>query len=320
MDTRYTYITGRIRALETRLLDKLKLERMAAAGSLQNSLRELAETDYGISLARLKDINSFTGLLSDELKKLYLFIDKWSLDEELTNLFRMRYDFHNLKVYLKNSFREKPLPPDALPFIDLGLNDPSKVEEAKEYIEICNQVRREFEKSRNPQSIDIVLDQKYYAFCVKKAREFKNKFLIEFFRIEIDLTNIKMFFRCRTLKKPATFFAKVFIDSGLLHRKLFMEFYGKEESTFLNKLYFSPYAKVIDGYQRQGLGGLELACDNFLLEYVKKSKFVTAGLEVLISYLVAKENEVKLLRTILVGKINELSLPTIREKIRESFV
>ena len=74
------------------------------------------------------------------------------------------------------------------------------------------------------------------------------------------------------------------------------------------------------GCEREGLKGLELFCDNFLLEYVKKTKFITAGLEVLIAYLIAKENEIKLLRSILTGKINEIPAQIIRERMRETFI
>ncbi|MBA7667994.1 hypothetical protein ES703_76097 [subsurface metagenome] len=74
------------------------------------------------------------------------------------------------------------------------------------------------------------------------------------------------------------------------------------------------------GYEKEGLRELELSCDNFLLEYVKKTKLVTAGLEVLIAYLIAKENEIKLLRSILTGKINEIPVQMIRERMRETFI
>ncbi|KKK84994.1 hypothetical protein LCGC14_2777760, partial [marine sediment metagenome] len=116
------------------------------------------------------------------------------------------------------------------------------------------------------------------------------------------------------------FFSKVLIGEGSLTKRLFLEFYEKEESAFLRKLSFTSYAKVIIGYEKEGLKGLELSCDNFLLEYIKKTKFITAGLEVLIAYLIAKENEINLLRSVLTGKINEIPAQMIRERLRETFV
>jgi len=320
MDTRYAYITGRVRALEVRLLDKLKIERMIAATSARASLSELEETDYGPYISQLKDINNFEDLLYDELKRLYSFIDKGSLDRELTDIFRMRYDFHNLKVFLKNKFKEKPLSLEELPFINLGTIEPLNIGKAKKFLQIQVEATRAFEENKNPQDIDIILDKEYYRLCVEKAEESENEFVIDLFRMETDLANIKIFFRCRVLKKNKDFFSKVFIPGGTLTRKLFLEFYEKVESAFLRKLSFTPYAKVIMGYEREGLQGLELSCDNLLLEYVKETKFVTAGLEVLVAYLIAKENEIKLLRSVLTGKINEIPAQMIRERMRETFI
>lgn len=320
MDTRYAYITGRIRALETRLLDKLKLERMIAATSAKASLSELEETDYGPYVSQLKDINNFEDLLHDELKRLYAFIDKWSLDKELTDLFRMRYDFHNLKVFLKNKFKEKPLPLEELPFINLGTIESLKIGEAGKFLQIQKATTRVFEKSKNPQDIDIILDKEYYKLYLGKAEESENEFVIDLFRREIDLINIKAFFRCRALKRNKDFFSKVFIPGGTLTERLFLEFYENEENAFLRKLFFTPYDRVVVGYEKEGLKGLELSCDNFLLEYVKQTKLVTAGLEVLVAYLIAKENEIKLLRSVLTGKINEIPALTIKEKMRETFI
>ncbi|MCK4648278.1 V-type ATPase subunit, partial [bacterium] len=259
-------------------------------------------------------------LLYDELKRLYSFIDKGSLDKELTDLFRLRYDFHNLKVLLKNKSKEKPLPLEELPFIDLGTIAPLKIGLAKKFLQIQKEAVIAFEETKNPQDIDIILDKEYYRLCVEKAEESENEFVINLLRMVIDLANIKIFFRCRTLKRNKNFFSKVLIEGGSLTKRLFLEFYEKEERAFLRKLFFTPYAKVIMGYEKEGLKGLELSCDNFLLEYIKKTKFVTAGLEVLIAYLIAKENEIKLLRSVLTGKINEIPAQMIRERMRETFV
>lgn len=320
MDTRYAYITGRVRALEARLLDKLKMERMIAATSAKASLSELEETDYGPYVSQLKNINNFEDLLHDELKRLYSFIDKGSLDKELTDLFRMHYDFHNLRVFLKNKFKEKPLSLEELPFINLGTIEPLKIGEAKKFLQIQKQATIAFEENKNPQDIDLILDKEYYKRCLEKARESENEFVINLFCREIDLLNIKVFFRCRVLKKNKDFFSKALIVRGILTKKLFLEFYEKEEGAFLRKLSFTPYAKAVMGYEKEGLGGLELSCDNFFLECLKKTKLITAGLEVLIAYLIAKENEIKLLRSILTGKINEIPAQMIRERMRDTFI
>ena len=46
-DRNYGFAVGRIRVLETRLLDRGRLERMAEAADLAEALAQLGETEYG---------------------------------------------------------------------------------------------------------------------------------------------------------------------------------------------------------------------------------------------------------------------------------
>jgi len=77
----------------------------------------------------------------------------------------------------------------------------------------------------------------------------------------------------------------------------------------------------VEDWKRSGsFSHLEKLFDDHLLSFVKKAKYITFGIEPLIGYLVAKEMEVKNLRTIMVGKFNRLSQEIIKERLRESYV
>ena len=60
--------------------------------------------------------------------------------------------------------------------------------------------------------------------------------------------------------------------------------------------------------------------DDFLLSFVKASRWNPLGIEPIIGYLLAKENEIRLIRIIMVGKINNLPAETIRERLRDVYV
>lgn len=53
---------------------------------------------------------------------------------------------------------------------------------------------------------------------------------------------------------------------------------------------------------------------------MKDSKFVTFGPERILSYIYAKETEIKLIRIIMVGKLNNVAEEVIRERLRDSYV
>ena len=60
---------------------------------------------------------------------------------------------------------------------------------------------------------------------------------------------------------------------------------------------------------------------NKLMEHVKTAKYVPPyGIETLIGYFIAKDNEIKIARIILAGKTAGISPERIKERLRETYV
>ena len=53
---------------------------------------------------------------------------------------------------------------------------------------------------------------------------------------------------------------------------------------------------------------------------MKKAKTIPFGIEPIIGYIYAKENEIKLIRIIMVGQMNNVPKEVIRERLRDSYV
>ncbi len=103
-NTRYGYASGRIRVLETRLLNRTGITRLLEAESAEEVLRMLSEGEYGTAISGIQKAEDFEKALEVEMERTYALIDELSLDPELTQIFRIRGDFHNLKVLLKASY------------------------------------------------------------------------------------------------------------------------------------------------------------------------------------------------------------------------
>ena len=67
----FTQVIPRLRVLETRLLDKAKLDRMIDSKSADEALRVLGETEYSNVMSGAKRAEDYEGVLSDELKRVY---------------------------------------------------------------------------------------------------------------------------------------------------------------------------------------------------------------------------------------------------------
>ena len=95
--------------------------------------------------------------------------------------------------------------------------------------------------------------------------------------------------------------------------------------TLIDRLAYKDYGKVVEEgisnyIKTKSLTKFEKLSDDFIFELAKKGKFVAFGIEPLIGYLMAKENETKIIRMIMVGKINEIPNELIRERLRDVYV
>ena len=64
----------------------------------------------------------------------------------------------------------------------------------------------------------------------------------------------------------------------------------------------------------------EKLIDNYMISLARRGLYKPFGSETVIGYLAARENELKLLRIIMVGKINGISSDMIRERLRDVYV
>jgi vacuolar-type H+-ATPase subunit C/Vma6 len=67
------------------------------------------------------------------------------------------------------------------------------------------------------------------------------------------------------------------------------------------------------------LSALDKLADDFLIQYLQPAKHFCFGVEPLVAYLAAKENEVMRLRVVLHGKEKSLSADSLREVCRASY-
>jgi V/A-type H+-transporting ATPase subunit C len=340
--TSYGYASGRLRVLETRLLNKASIGRLLEADTAREVLRLLAEGDYGIALSEFSDPADFEKALEIEMKRTYALIDELSHDPDLTQIFRIRWDFHNLKVLLKASYL-KDLSPNTddilvkfgtIPIEDIKLTIEPEAEKKgntlPDYLIIAlEDARDKYDSSQNPQMIDIVIDNHLYNFIYARVADYVNPFLKGYFEAFADLNNIRNFIRVKILGGSIKILDAVLLPHGTLAKKLFLQQYEETIENFVadmveSDLTRTPYvglvAEAVRGWEENhSLAEFEKLIDNYLINYIKPAKYIIFGVEPLIAYLLAKENEIKLIRIIMTGKINDLPIEIINERLRDTY-
>lgn len=96
-DTDYLFLSARIRAMERRLLTAQRLEQLLTAPSVEACAQLLSEWGY----APVHDEPSLQAALSAQREAVFADVSRFMPEAEVLDVFRLKYDYHNIKTLLK---------------------------------------------------------------------------------------------------------------------------------------------------------------------------------------------------------------------------
>lgn len=327
-NTIFAQSVARIKVLETKMLDRAKLESLIESKDFEEAIRILQDSVYGEYVSS----NYYEEGLKLSLEDFYREMVKICPVSSVVDLFRVKYDAHNIKTLIKANILKKEL--DNI-LIDAGSIELSKLKEMlkdETYRDLPNVFKEavikaidEYNNNKNPQVIDIIIDSSMLERQLELAKESKISYLVDYLMLQIDILNIKTFIRAKEQKREKDFLKQVLIKGGKLDVDVFLNNYVEDIENFANKIYHTDHYKwlregIEEYIKTKDLGRIEKAADNYIINILKNSKFVSFGAEPIVAYMFAKENEIKLIRIILTGKKNKVAPDIIRERLRDIYV
>lgn len=321
-----------IRVWESKLLSRMQYDRLIEADTLENALKLLQETTYGSFLVG----EDFETALNKAALSMYSDIYKATPYKDLVTFMRVKYDYHNLKTLVKGKILEKDFSDilihtgnvDALELqtaISTGelktlsradKDNPKDGDPNEVMIKAIDATLQDYEATKDPQRIDIILDKYMFEHMRQIVASINNDFISKYISTLIDVTNIKTLLRVKRLNKDIAFFRELIIDGGKLDRTTLTSLFSESFDGISHRLSSGEYG----GLLKDDVQGLEKNIDNYLMNYMKKAKFINLGPEPIVVYMYAREAEIKNIRIILVGKLNKVSENLIRERLRDSYV
>ncbi len=328
----FTHAVARLRVIEKRLLDKNKVERLLDSDSAEDVLRILQETEYGELINNLDSVYNYEKILKEELVNLYTSLYKISPVKEVVDIMSLRYDYHNIKVLIKAKALQKDL---SNILISIGTIPLDTLKDCiltgelkplgKNLSEVVKKVEAQFEVNKDPQVIDTLLDRYMFESMLEAAKDLNIDYITRYVKESIDITNIKTMLRVKKQKKDGRFLNTVLIPGGTIEDNVYIEGVNDSLEGFIHKISRTPYFKVLnsilDEYVATGsISSLDALYDNYIMNHAKDAKRVNFGPEPIIAYIIAKETEIKIIRIIMVGKINKVNTEVIRERLRDLYV
>lgn len=326
-DTDYLFISTYLRAREKNLLTAARMERMIDASSAEEAGKVLQEIGYGEFSA--ESDRELSAALAAEREKLFADLYRFVPDRAVVDVFKVKYDYHNIKALLKAqamNISGKHL------LVDAGRVSTDRLEKAvidgaydllpEALAKAAREAAEVIGTTGDPQLGDFILDRAYYAEMLSAAKKTRSTFLESYVRATIDAANLRSAVRTLRMKKGGDFLKKVLFEGGTIQteRILTAALGGNLEDPF-RSTELRAAAEV--GAQAAAGGSLtkfEKVCDDAVTAVAAKAKSVSFGVEAVIGYLVAKEIEFTAVRIIMSSRMAGIAGDTIRERLREAYV
>ncbi|WP_294371942.1 V-type ATP synthase subunit C [uncultured Clostridium sp.] len=331
-EMQFSQVIPRIRVYETKLLDKAKIDRMIDSHSAEEVLKVLQETEYANVMTNVKRAEDYEVILGGELKRLFTVMYDISPVKSLVDLMSIKYDYQNIKVILKGMFLKKDFSYLLIPVGTIEGNSLKNMIENGNLSELphlmregVEEVKLSFENTNDPQVIDIILDKYMFKSLVEIKNEINDRFVTKYVDALIDSTNLKTLLRVKKQNKGREFFASVIIEGGSIDKDKLISMLNDAAENISTKLAYTDYAEFIrsgiEYYTKTGsVSLLEKLADNYVMDMMKEAKIIPFGVEPLLAYIYAKETEIKIIRIIMVGKLNNISAEVVRERLRDIYV
>jgi len=326
---RHLYAVGRIRVLETHLLDRDILKNLIEAGSVKEVYNELRDTIYGEGVVETEENLDFERMLQYEKQSIINLIDSISPDPYLTDLFVYSFDVQNIKMLFKEKLG-KALEPWA--FYVIGRFDISTLRELvqtsggetlpvpKWMIAASEELEKAWKDYPKLRVVDAVWDRALATAQLEDSIKYKRPILTRFFRFNLDIHNVEAFIRIHISERSKKQFKQFFIPGGSLSFSFFEEVWGTKVKElgrhFKNTQFHTMVTKSLEEYQTEGsLTMMEMEEARLQMEQLAPARYITFGPEPILAYLVTRLFEIKILRRIMVAKKNNLSVEDLRKRV-----
>lgn len=324
-DTDYLSLSSRIHAMENSLLSRERMERMLDARSDEEAVKVMAECGY----AELEKVtpDGVDQILAQRRETLLHELEGAMPDSRLLKIFKVKYDYHNLKTLLKAEALGKDY--DRL-LVDAGSVPVAAMKEKLNegnlpgtLSKAAQQARESFRATGDPQRLDFVLDKAYFAEMAKLAGESGSSYLKGYVALMVDAANLRCLVRVLRMGKSAEFLKGILLTGGAMSESSLLAV--ATAGSGLAELYATSSLRQAAEIGAEALKGgsltaFEKECDNAVTRYLAGAKYVPFGEAPVIGYLAAVDSELTNLRIILSGRMGGLSADTIRERLRDSYV
>ena len=320
-DKNYIYAVARIRTKELSLLNESYLEQLLGAKTYKECIQLLVDKGWGEG----EDLSA-EGILAAEKKKTWALIADLVKDMSIFDVFLYANDYHNLKAAIKavctSTTREDI-------YISQGTIDPKLIRKAieerhfdllpKRMQTVAEEGFNTLLHTRDGQLLDVLIDKAALDAIYEAGYATKNPILSLYSELTVVTADLKIAVRAAKTGKDATFLDRALAECRTLDIRRLKEAALEGFDAICDYMQMTKYADGVEELKKS-MSAFERWGDNLIIRAIRPEIHHPFTIGPLAAYILARENEIKTVRIVLSGKLNDLPEESVRERVREMYV
>lgn len=326
------YLSGLLRSERVHALTQNQIISFAESNDVESLMKSLEDTSYG-QLFQGHALKEFSQIFNNFYHQKLEQIKNLVPDHTITNIYALKTDLNNLKICYKAYKTNKLVdweqlsedgtisPETMFAIVEQGLFNTLPSFVGKVLVEL------ESSSQYNPRHADFLIDKAYYVYRLQILEEASKKDfeaykgLFDFYKKETDCENIKNFFRAFKMGLDKQQIQDIIIPGGYISQEFFVDQSNISNEDAADLILNTVYAEFLaDGIEywseTKSCTLLEKQIDEYLMQLVENFSYVISGPAVVEESLRRLASELKNLKLIIIGKLNNMSTEEIKGRVR----
>lgn len=317
------FAVARTKALEVSLLSNQDIVDLLAAKDSESALGFLVERGWGNSETGM-DLQS---ILKSESEKTWREIQGMNMDMSIFAPLSYQRLYHNLTAAIKDVVIENNVS-DHIYYRDTEISgaEMKRIISERDFYALPEHMRATAKEAlevmlhtKDGQLCDCIVDRGALEAMEKAASATGNKFLIDYVRSVVLVSNIRIALRAARSGRTREFLERAIAPIDLINTVRLKAAAAAGEEAVLEFLTEEGYAEAAE-VARESNSAFERWCDNTVIHTIKSQKYISETPGPVIAYYLARMNEIKTVRIIVTCKQNQVPYEDIKERVREMYV
>lgn len=310
----YVYTVARLRGMENHILDSAFFSRLMDSAGIDDAVKALGETSYSQWLSG----NNFDKAIDSEMLATCEELGSFVPDKELLSVFRLPYDFHNVKVLLKGLFKVRGGELEGRRYdllSKLGTIDTDELTnaiETEEYgfmpyglTDLIPQCWQLWDATKNAQTVELLIDHAMFRAMLDVAEGLNMPGVLHWVRCRIDAENLRSAVRLARMGYDSAKALPFFHDGGTIRADDMARLMNEPSETWGRILSYTDIGAVLTALQdtsdmKASLSDVSKALDDYLVKVLEGAKYSMDDPANVLLFLLTKEAEARNMRVALV--------------------